>query len=79
MGSKKAPPPPDYSGITAAMQQQTAAAQQMQQQQMDWAKQQFADSSATTDTVVNAALAGRHSWTQWRGRSPALPDCVSAT
>jgi hypothetical protein len=57
MGSKKAPPPPDYSGITAAMQQQTAAAQQMQQQQMDWAKQQFADSSKTTDTVVSAALA----------------------
>jgi hypothetical protein len=56
MGSKKAPPPPDYSGITAAMQQQTAAAQAMQQQQLDWAKQQYADSSATSNTLVQAAL-----------------------
>jgi hypothetical protein len=57
MGSKKAPPPPDYSGITAAMQQQTASAQQMQQQQLDWAKEQFAKTSATTDEVTKAALA----------------------
>jgi hypothetical protein len=65
MGSKKAPPPPDYSGITAAMQQQTQAAQAMQQQQMDWAKEQYAKSSATSDALVKAALDRQASLTRW--------------
>jgi hypothetical protein len=56
MGSKKAPPPPDYSGIAAAMQQQTQSAQQLQREQIDWAKEQYAKSSTTSDALVKAAM-----------------------
>jgi hypothetical protein len=55
MGSK-APSPPNYAPIAAASDAAAQLQYQLGQQQLQWAKDQFAQNSATTQQVVNSFL-----------------------
>jgi hypothetical protein len=57
MSSPKAPPPPDFSGIAQAQAAAAAMSYDMQKQQMDWAKEQFKESSAISNRVIDDAIA----------------------
>lgn len=60
-----APPAPDYSQIAAASAQSSKYAFDLGQQQLQWAKDQYAQNKATTDTVVNAALGQMDQSSKW--------------
>jgi len=59
MSSKKSyvPPPPDYSGLIAAQTQAANASLDLQREQMTWAREQYAKTEATSDQIIEAALA----------------------
>ena len=55
MGSKVQAP--DYGPIAAASQANSEMSQQFAEDQLAWSKEQYADTKATTDQIVNSALA----------------------
>lgn len=52
-----APPPPDYSGVANASKESAELAYKLGGEQLAWAREQHAQDKATSDRVVNAALA----------------------
>jgi hypothetical protein len=52
----KAPPPPDYSAVAAASSEAAKYQYQMSKDQLAWAKEQYANDSAITNKVIDAAL-----------------------
>lgn len=57
MGDKnEAPPPPDLSGVVNAYKEASAMGFQLGRDQLAWAKEQYANTKATTDKVVDALL-----------------------
>jgi hypothetical protein len=56
LGKPKPPPAPDYSGIAAASSEAAKYSFELGKQQLAWAKEQYANDSAITNRVVDAAL-----------------------
>lgn len=71
MGKDSAPDPPDYSGIAAASEKSAQLSFQVAEDNLNWAKEQFKQNSAVTNSVVDSALGQMEQSGQWAAEDRA--------